>query len=85
MFSIESTFIGNFKLGDNIVHNLNVLDLLYRVYAAEDNGGKRLLCKPIILLLVSIIEAVLYDLHDRIRFFTIEGVKNIPVSVTQYI
>jgi hypothetical protein len=69
MFSIESKFIGNFKLGDNIVHNLNVLDLLYRVYADEDNEGKRLLCKPIILLLVSIIEAVLYDLHDRIKFF----------------
>jgi len=85
MFSIESKFIGNFKLGDNIVHNLNVLELLYSVYATQDNDGKRLLCKPIILLLVSIIEAVLYDLHDRIKFFTIEGVKNIPLSVTQYI
>jgi hypothetical protein len=85
MVSIESKFMGNFKLGDNIVHNLNVLGLLYRVYAAENNEGKRLLCKPIILLLVSIIEGVLFDLHDRIKFFTIEGVKNIPLSVTQHI
>jgi hypothetical protein len=66
VFAIKSKFIGNFKLGDNIVHNLNVLGLLYRVYANEDNDGKRLLCKPIILLLVSIIEAVLHDLHHRI-------------------
>jgi hypothetical protein len=44
-----------------------------------------LLCKPIILLLVSIIEAVLHDLHRRIKTFTIEGVQNLATSAGDYI
>lgn len=41
---------------------------------------KRLLCKPITLLLVSIIDAVLHDFHVRIREFTNEGVQNVAAS-----
>ena len=85
MFTIESKFVGSFKLGDNINHNLDILALLYGYYAAADERGKRLLCKPIILLLVSIIEAALHDLHMRIRTFTIEGVKNVGHSVSNYV
>jgi len=33
------------------------------------------------LLLVCIIEAVLYDLRQRIKLFTIKGIKNIPLSM----
>lgn len=85
MVTIESKFIGDFKLGDNIVHNLEVLELLYAQYAAASDRNKRLLCKPITLLLVSIIDAVLYDLHYRIRTFTREGVRNVIESSAKYI
>jgi len=70
MLKVSSCFILNFKLGDNINHNLSVLALLYDYYNREDEDGKRLLCKPIIILLVSIIEAVLHDFHSRIRILT---------------
>ncbi len=85
MVAIQSKFIGDFKLGDNINHNLDILELLYHQYDAADEQGKRLLCKPIILLLVSIIDAALYDLHTRIREFTNEGVQNVVASSANYI
>jgi hypothetical protein len=85
MFVISSNFIGNFKLGDNINHNLEILALLYRQYKVADKYDKRLLCKPIILLIVSIIEAVLHDLHFRIRKHTFEGVRNVTETVADYV
>ena len=86
MVTIESKFIGDFKVGDNIVHNLEVLDLLFAQFAAATDPNKRLLCKPITILLVStIIDAVLYDLHYRIRTFTREGVRNVIASSVKYI
>ena len=85
MFVVSSNFIGNFKLGDNINHNLNVLSLLYRQYDQANESDKRLLCKPIIVTIVSIIEAVLHDLHSRIRIHTLEGVRNIADSVADYV
>ena len=83
MVTIQSRFIGDFKLGDNIAHNLEILDLLYFGYNEADAHQKRLLCKPIIILLISIIEAILHDLHMRINLFTLEGVQNISASVAQ--
>ncbi|WP_316206849.1 MULTISPECIES: hypothetical protein [unclassified Bradyrhizobium] len=85
MVTVESKFIGDFKLGDNINHNLKILALLYEQYAKGDEAQKKLLCKPITLLLVSIVDAVLYDLHWRIRTFTKEGVRNILKSSIEYI
>jgi hypothetical protein len=85
MVAIESKFVGDFKVGDNIVHNLEVLELLYTQYAGASDRNKRLLCKPITVLLVSILDAVLYDLHYRIRTFTREGVRNVIESSAKYI
>jgi hypothetical protein len=85
MVTIQSKFIGEFKTGDNIKHNLEILSFLYDQYAAADDHSKRLLCKPIIVLLVSIIDAVLYDLHTRIKDFTREGVENIVAASIDYI
>jgi hypothetical protein len=85
MVTIQSKFIGDFKVGDNINHNLATLELLYRHYGNADERERRLLCKPIILLLVSIVEAVLHDLHTRIKTFTIEGVQNLATSAADYI
>jgi hypothetical protein len=85
MVTIESKFIGDFKLGDNINRNLEILELLYNQFDGSDDDDRRLLCKPIILLLASIVEAVLYDLHTRIKLFTREGVQNLTTSAINYI
>ena len=75
MFRIRSNFIGNFKTGDNVNYGLRVLSLLYKHFSSSTEYEQMLLCKPIILLLVSIIEAVLHDFHVRMRDYTIEGVE----------
>ncbi|HWV51725.1 hypothetical protein [Pseudorhodoplanes sp.] len=85
MVTVESKFIGIFKTGDNIVHNLEVLALLYGYYNAAQPEQRRLLCKPIIILLVAIIDAVLHDLHQRIREFRTEGVRNVLEESRNYI
>ena len=77
--------MGSFKLGDNINHSLRVLALLYN---HQSNGTPRqqaLRCKPIIMLIASVCEAVLYDFHLRLRTYTIEGVRNIAQGVMNYV
>lgn len=74
---IDSGFIGDFKLGDNICFNLGILKTLYALREAGTRQEKLHLQKPIILLNVSIIEAVLCDFHGRIQSFTKEGVSNL--------
>ena len=85
MVTINSSFIGNFRLGDNINHNLDVLAVLYRHFADANDEDKRLLCKPIVLGIASIVEAVLYDLHLRKRTFTREGVSNLAATALDYV
>jgi len=85
MFKVHCNFIGDFKLGDNINYNLKSLSLLYKYYREATSIERGYLHKPIILILVSVTEAVLHDFHGRIRKFTWEGVKNIPGSVMSYI
>jgi hypothetical protein len=83
-FTVSSGFIGNFKLGDNINHTLDALSLLYETQRAGESPS--LLCKPIIILVGSICEAVLYDLLCvRIKHHTVEGVKNIAKDVVNRI
>ena len=43
------------------------------------------MCKPIIILLASVCEAILCDLHMRIKEHTSKGVRNITRGVIQYI
>ncbi|MDX3969273.1 MAG: hypothetical protein QHD01_22135 [Bradyrhizobium sp.] len=85
MVTINSNFIGNFKLGDNICFNLAVLKTLYDCRAAGNAQQRLHLQKPIIVLNTSIIEAVLCDFHDRVRTFTREGVANLAADVVAYI
>ncbi len=85
MFTVSSGFMGDFKLGDNINHNLEILALLYRQQAASDHRESRLLCKPITLTIASICEAILSDFHMRISTYTNEGVKNVAESVLSYV
>ncbi|MEX0332158.1 MAG: hypothetical protein AB3N64_12105 [Puniceicoccaceae bacterium] len=85
MKTICSDFMGSFRLGDNIVHNLGTLKVLYEV---QNNGSyevRKFLRKPIIVTIGSIAEAVLYDLYLRINSYVLEGVPNIPESVIEEI
>jgi hypothetical protein len=85
MVTINSNFIGNFKLGDNICFNLKILKTLYDYRKAVNAQKKSHLRKPIILLNVSVIEAVLHDFHGRVRTHTLEGVANLSDTVVAYI
>jgi len=85
MFEVNSSFIGNFKIGDNVNYNLNLLGILYRLQNEMPEHEKWALNKPITLMLISIIEVLLYDLHSRIRLFTVEGVENIATAAIKYI
>lgn len=85
MVSLSSDFIGDFKTGDNINYNLRILRLLYTLHDQAEPGDKPLLRKPIIVTSVSIIEALLYDFHMRMRVFTIEGVTNLAEDVVAYV
>jgi hypothetical protein len=74
MLKVSSAFIGNFKIGDNIHYNLEVLKTLYACNEELSPDQKRFLDKPITVTLVSICEALIYDFIDRSKFFTQEGV-----------
>ncbi len=77
MFTVSSGFIGIFKTGDNINYNLKCLRELYEAQGASPVENKNLFCKPITLILVSIIEALLHDLFFRIVNYTRESIRNI--------
>lgn len=84
-FSVKSNFFCDFKTGDNINYNLEILNYLYKVYDKSYLRDKRLLIKPIVITLVSICEAVLHDFHRRIRLNTSEGVVGISNDISDYI
>lgn len=75
----------NFKLGDNIVFNLNSLALLYKYYRSESTSNQNLLRKSIILINASCTEAVLHDFYKRIRGNTKEGVTGLAGNVVDAI
>lgn len=79
---IQANFICRFKTGDNIKYNLSVLNELYTRYNEKEDD---FLLKPIIVLNVSIIEAVLHDFHLRIKENTVEGVHSLQQSVLDFI
>ena len=82
----SSGFIGDFKLGDNIVHNLAILRELYATQSSGPATTANLLRKPIIVWIGTIAEAILYDLYVvKISKFTSEGVPNIPSDVLEEI
>jgi hypothetical protein len=85
MFTVPSGFIAVFKTGDNINHNLRILKLLYAQYEEATAGDRQLLCKPITIILISIIEAALQDFHFRCSKFTWEKVTNLADGVASII
>lgn len=86
MVTYSSGFIGSFKLGDNIVHNLAILRELYALQKNGTQEQAQLVRKPIVVLIGSIAEAILYDLYVvKISVFTREGVPNIPQAILEEI
>ncbi len=85
MFAVNAGFIGEFKLGDNINHNLRTLAYLYHHQANPHDTDAWLLRKPIIIILGSICEAILHDLHMRMQTYTTEGVRGVAISVLSYV
>jgi hypothetical protein len=65
-------FIGDFKVGDNLVRNA---DALCRLSASNENG---VFNKLIVIQTGSIVEAALHEIIYRTQNFTREGVPNIP-------
>ena len=63
--TIDTSFIGTYKIGDNLVYTAKVLQRLY----LDDSA---LLIKPKIIQNASLVEAVLYDFFRRIRRHTKE-------------
>jgi hypothetical protein len=85
VFTISASFIGNFKLGDNVNHNLKILAYLYGRLGDPNDREAWLLRKPVIILIGSICEAILHDLHMRMSSFTREGVAGIASSVLAHV
>ena len=61
METFSSGFIGNFKTGDNINYNLDILKLLYDCKKKLEAQEATKLNKPIIIFFATIVEAVLED------------------------
>lgn len=80
---INSSFIGDFKVGDNICYNLRTLKAQYRAQAAAHDKSE--FVKPIVLLIAAVLEAVLHDFHARIRHHTAEGVANLVWETVHYV
>jgi hypothetical protein len=79
-FEVNSSFIGEFKSGDNIVYNLAILQTLYDAYDTTAPERRVLLTKPIVFQIACAVEAVLVDLALRILQHTREGVSGLPHS-----
>ncbi|MBD9624752.1 hypothetical protein IB279_17560 [Ensifer sp. ENS06] len=79
MVEIPSNFIGDFKVGDNLVYNAGVLRSL-----CEHNGDSSL-NKLVVVQVGAIIEAALGQIIYRAQNFNREGVPNIAEADRQAI
>ena len=77
MFNINSSFIGDFKTGDNIVYSLEIISKLYVLKSKDEASHSCIYNKPIVVILGSVVEAIIYDLYFKAKKFTIEGVKGL--------
>ena len=82
---IRSSFVGDFKLGDNIVYNLKILKTLSEQRAAAADNQKNHYNKPITLICVSIIEAAIHDFLCRAKYLTLEGVPSLAKDIITYL
>ena len=79
MVEIPSNFIGDFKVGDNLVYNAGVLRLLC------EHNGEGGLNKLVVVQVGAILEAALGQIIYRAQNFNQEGVPNIAEADRQAI
>ena len=83
---VKPTFIWKFKTGDNIAYNLSVLKTLYLSYEKlAESDGRDMLYKPMLLIIISIIEASLQDFDARVRGAVREGVDPLTDDILEEI
>lgn len=68
-------FFWDFKRMDNVNYNFEIVEVLYD--AKKQNQNDRHFNKPLISILLSIIECMLYDFMNRIRGFRWDSFPNI--------
>jgi len=78
-----SSFIWDFKVGDNILYNFEILQNLY--ISRQKLQDKDIFNKPITITTVSIIEAILLDFLTRIWRATRHSPQNIDPSIIEKI
>jgi hypothetical protein len=76
-------FFWNFKRMDNVNYNFRILEILYS--ARKQNKNNALLIKPIIIIIISIMECMLYDFIERIQGHTADRIPNLAESIISYI
>lgn len=77
---ITNTFIWNFKKGDNIIYNFQILWALYEAKFYY-KGDKCLFNKPITITIISIIECILEDFVRRIQRRVSDALPNISDAI----
>lgn len=76
-----NNFFWDYKRMDNVNYNFDVLEKLYE--AKKTLSNTRLMNKPIIVQIVSIIECCLYDFLTRIKQRTKDPL-NVEDSIIEY-
>lgn len=78
-----STFIWTFKKGDNIIYNFEILEALYSSKQKAYLNEKKLFNKPIILIIISIIECIFEDFTKRAKYRTRDPLPNLTLEQEQ--
>lgn len=81
MQKFNADFVADFKIGDNISYNLQVLSVLYTAMDTASQEDKNLFYKPIILQNACITEALMHDFLIRAKYFTREGIATLPERI----
>ena len=75
--TFSTSFVRDYKTGDNIGLNIQSICALRKARETFPSGEKWKFNKPIVLMIVGVIEACLFEIVARARFNTREGVPNI--------
>lgn len=76
-------FFWDFKCMDNVNYNFEIVEILYK--AKKENNNDCRFNKPIIILLMAMIECMLYDFMIRIYTYTNDSFPNITPSIILYL
>lgn len=75
-------FFWSFKRMDNVNYNFAIIEVLYAAKKTNNNDPR--FNKPIIILIMSIIECALYDFVSRIHQYRSDSFPNIPKTIVSF-